>query len=623
MTLFRVMAAALGRELRRGLGRLMGLPGGRPAAFLALAIGLIGAASLAVSAGLPTAALAMLTALLVNVLLAQSLNLLTGLAGQVSLGHAGFFGLGAYVSALAIRNAGFGLPGAVLAAMLAGGVAGLLISLPVGRLRLVPMAIITLAFGLIAEEVATKMTAAGNLTGLPSAALGNLAVLGTRLTGLTYFQVVLAVTILAVFLVDGLTRSSIGRALIAVRADETAAGTLGIPGAAMKRLAYTLSGALAGLAGALQVHLTGAVSPAMLDLPRSIDMLAMVLAGGLGSMSGQFVSAAVVTLLAEWVPASLPYRDAGELVLSGGLVALALLLAPRGIGAWFAPASFIDAGSQHLAGSRRTTAIPKVASRATNASLVAAGLSVEAGGSTVVDKIFLTLQPGRITALVGPDGAGKSALIDALTGLRIPSAGSARFFGRTITHRPGHVVAALGLRRSFQVPRLVPRFTVRENLLLGAHCRLWHDALFMPLGLTFAVRHEADILRQINALMDLAGLTELADRPCGTLPYGARKLTDIARLLIANPRMLLLDEPSAGLSEPEIAALVRLIEAARQAGVILMLAKARLDFTATLVDNVVVMDRGRVVFNGDIASLRADPVAFAACHGAATVAMPK
>ncbi len=611
------MMAALSAASRDRLSGRLGRPLGL-AAVLIVTLGL--------SWAVPGAALGILTTLLVNLLLAQSMNILTGLAGQVSLGHAGFVGIGAYASALLMRNAGLTFPLAVALSTLLTAATGFLLSLPAGKLRMVHMAVITLAFGLIAEEAAidlTRLTGAPPLTDIPSAALGNLTMLGIPLDRLAYFQVVLVITSAVVFLVSGMTRSCVGRSLIAIRADEVAAATLGISLVARKRRAYALSGALAGLAGALYVHLTGTVSPGTLDLSQSVEVLVIVLLGGLGSMAGQFVSAALITFLPEILQAFMPYGYPQQLMLYGVIIAFAMLLAPRGLGALFPAPRFIDLRSLRLAGSRRAQAVPRLSGHATNAGLVAGNITLRFGGLTALEQVSLTLQPGRVAALIGPNGAGKTSLIHILTGIYRPTSGKARFFGRTITERAAFLVASYGLRRSFQVPRLVGHFTVRENLMLGAHGRLVRNALYTPFALSFALHDEADILCQINALLDLAGLTELADRTIDTLPHGARRLTEIARLLIANPRALILDEPSAGLSDSELVALVRLIQAIKQAGIILMLVEPHLDFVAPLVDDVVVMNAGRLIFNGDVAGMRTSADVVAAYHGATAVPMPE
>src|SRR5208282_6285429 len=168
---------------------------------------------------------------------------------------------------------------------------------------------------------------------------------------------------------------------------------------------------------------------------------------------------------------------------------------------------------------------------------VDAGLEVEAvtmrfGGLTAIADVSIHLQPGLITALIGPNGSGKSTLINVISGIYAPSVGNVRFFGRDITGMEDHRIAELGLVRTFQDPRLVPSFTVRENLLLGAHCRLRQSGVAAALNLPSAIAEEAERLRQVNAVIALAGIGDVADRTMESLPYGYRRLVEVGRTLL-------------------------------------------------------------------------------------------
>lgn len=603
------MITALTNELSTRLST----PMGRITGLLALLTVLLG-----VSPAVPGAALELLTLILINILLAQSLYLLTGLSGQISLGQAGFIGIGAYGSALLTREVELSFPLAILLATLISGCTGYLLAFPAGKLNRIHMAVITLGFGLIAQEVAVDLTQLIDdepLTDLPSAALHNLTVLGFRLSPLIYFQLVLTVTVVVVFLLSGTTRSSSGRAFHALRDGQAAAAGLAISPTIRRRRAYMFSGALAGLAGAFQAHLTGVVDPSLLDFSQSLAVLMIVLLGGIGSIAGQCVSAALVTIGIGALPVLLPYYDPYQSLLYGSVIALTLLLAPRGIGACFPAPRFIQAGILRLAGSRRVPAVPRVIGHATTAGLVVGNISLQWRGRMALSLVSFTLQPGRVTALIGPNGAGKSTLIDTLTGIHVPDDGKTRFFGRTTSNKAAEHIAALGLRRSFQIPRLVPDFTIRENLMLGPHRRLMHNSAYVLLGLPFALRDEANLLCQANALIDLIGLTETADHTIETLPHGARKLTDIARQIMSGPRALLLDEPTAGLSDRELTAMSGLILKMKQAGIILLISEPYLDFIAPLVDDVVVLDQGRVIYVGNVDGLRTNAGVIAAYHG--------
>ena len=560
--------------------------------------------------------LQIMTFLLINVLLAQSMNLLTGIAGQISLGHAGFFGMGAYASALLMKQVGLPFPAAVPLAALVAALTGFLLSFPAGRLREFYLAMMTLAFGLIFREVAREWNdvtgGAMGLSGVPSSTLRTLTLFGIKLDAVGYFRTVLLSTAATMWLIHNFIQSRFGRAFFAIHASEVAAGSLGIPRAGIKRLAYTISGALAGLAGAFYAHLVGYLGPESFDLPRSIEVLVTTVVGGLGSMAGQILSATLFTFLPEKLQVFAQY----QFIVYGVILAFSLIVLPRGIaGLLFDPPRFIKPRALRRAGAEQSEAITPVDFSGTDPGLVADAVTLRFGGLTAVDHVSLSLRPGHITALIGPNGSGKSTMINIISGVYTPSEGSVRLFGRDITGMENHRIAELGLVRTFQDPRLVPSFTVRENLLLGAHCRLRQSGVAAALNLPSAIAEEADRLRQVNAVIALAGIQDVADSPMDSLPYGYRRLVEVGRALLANPKAVLLDEPAAGLSESEIGPLARMIRGMKQAGLMVLLIEHHMDFVAELVDDVVVLDGGKVIYRGDVPGMRGDPQVIASYLG--------
>ena len=561
--------------------------------------------------------LQILTFLLINILLAQSMNLLTGIAGQISLGHAGFFGMGAYASALLMKDIGLPFPAAVPLAALVAALTGFLLSFPAGRLREFYLAMMTLAFGLIFREVAREWNdvtgGAMGLSGVPSTTLRTLTMLGMKLDAVGYFRTVLLATAATMWLIHNFIQSRYGRAFYAIHASEVAAGSLGIARAGTKRLAYTISGALAGLAGAFYAHLVGYLGPESFDLPRSIEVLVTTVVGGLGSMAGQILSATLFTFLPEKLQVFAEY----QFIVYGVILAFSLTVLPRGIaGLLFDPPRFIKPRALRRAATGQADAITPANISGADAGLEVDAITLRFGGLTAVDHVSIRLQPGRITALIGPNGSGKSSLINVISGIYTPSAGSVRFLGRDITGMEDHRIAQLGLVRTFQDPRLVPSFTVRENLLLGAHCRLRQGGVAAALNLPAAIAEEAELLRQVNAGIALAGIEDVADRPMESLPYGYRRLVEVGRALLASPRAILLDEPAAGLSESEIGPLARMIRGMKQAGLMVLLIEHHMDFVAELVDDVVVLDGGKVIYRGDVVGMRGDPQVIASYLGA-------
>ncbi|MFO1028222.1 MAG: branched-chain amino acid ABC transporter ATP-binding protein/permease [Acetobacteraceae bacterium] len=566
------------------------------------------------AAWLTPGTVAILGFLMLNIMLAQSMNLLTGIAGQISLGHAGFYGMGAYASGILMKTAGLPFIVTVPAAGLIGALTGWLLSIPAGRVREFYLAMMTLAFGLIFREIVREWDdltgGAVGLSGVPSTTLRTLKVLGFSLDALDYFRLVLVVTAIVMWLVHNFIQSHYGRAFYAIHASEVAAGCLGIPRGGTKRMAYTLAAGMAGLAGGLYAHMIGYLGPESFDLARSIEVLVTTVVGGLGSMAGQILSAIVFTFLPEKLQVFAQY----QFIVYGLILAFSLILLPRGLaGLLLLPPRFIRPASLRQAG------VDGVAIRPVEPG-AGAGLSVDHvtmrfGGLTAVDDVSLELRPGRITALIGPNGSGKSTLVNVISGIYRPAAGTVRFFGEAITGLRDDAIASAGLLRTFQDPRLVPRFTVRENLLLGAHRRYRTGLVSAALSLPAAAREEATFLSTVDAVTKMAGIADVADRPLESLPYGYRRLVEVGRALLAEPRAILLDEPAAGLSEAEMALLARLIRAMKDAGLMVLLIEHHMDFVAELVDDVVVLDSGRVIYHGDIQGMRRSPAVIEAYLG--------
>ncbi|PZW37838.1 amino acid/amide ABC transporter membrane protein 2 (HAAT family) /amino acid/amide ABC transporter ATP-binding protein 1 (HAAT family) [Humitalea rosea] len=562
--------------------------------------------------GLSSGTVQILSFVLIGIIFAQSINLLTGLAGQISLGHAGFFGIGAYGAGILAKTHGLDVALGVPCAMLLAAAAGWLLSFPAGRVKDVYLAMMTLGFGMIFFEVVREWSGLTGgtmgLPGVPSPTLRTLRILGVKLDGTAYFQLLLAITALVLLLMRNLTQSRIGRAFFAIHTGEVGAGSIGIPPGSTKRLAYALSGALAGLAGGLYAHLVGYLGPESFGLTRSIEVLVMAIVGGLGSIAGQVLSVTLFTFLPERLQVFAEY----QFIVYGLILTFSLVVLPRGIGGLLLePARFIRPRAL-----RAAAALPAALPPAEGGGVLeVTGVTMRFGGLVALNDVSLTLAPGRITALIGPNGSGKSTLVNVISGLYRPSAGRVVFAGHDITGLADHQVAAARVVRTFQDPRLVPHFTVRENLLLGAHRLQRHSALAALLGLPAAIEDEARHLATIEAVMALTNLTEVADRVMATLPYGTRRMAEVGRALLAHPLAVLLDEPAAGLSEAEMERLAQVIRDMKAMGLAILLIEHHMDFLDDLVDDVVVLDSGRVIYRGDIAGMRCDREVIAAYLG--------
>ncbi|KDD11115.1 ABC transporter permease subunit [Bordetella bronchiseptica] len=581
------------------------------------------AIALAVGAGhADTGTVQMWSFVIINILLAQGINLLTGINGQISLGHAGFFAIGAYVSAIALKSWGVPFPVALAMATIVASGVGFLLAGPAGRVREFYLAMMSLGFGLIVYELARELRGVTGgvmgMRGIPSSQIGTLQIFGWSIDTVAYFRILLAVLLVVMLMLRNFVKSHYGRAFYAVHVSEIAAGSLGISQAAVKRAAYAISGGLAGLAGGFYAHMIGYLTPESFGLMRSIEILVMSIVGGLGSLAGQVYGAVLFTYLPQKLQAFNDY----QYIVYGLILVFIFTLLPRGLAGLLGTQtrySKYDQLRRAVAGqpaaplgerpphARRDAAQPLI--RVEQVVMEFAGLRALAG-------VSLDLHAGSITALVGPNGSGKSTLVNVVSGIYRPTSGRVLYKGQDIAGWPSHKVAQAGITRTFQDPRNVPSFTVRENILMGAHRRYRHGALAAAVNTAGARREEAAFLRQVDALMQVAGLSEHADAIMSELPYGIQRLAEVARALASDPELLLLDEPAAGLSELESGHLIGLVRLARDHGVAVMVIDHHMDFLAELAEDVVVFEAGDEIYRGDMDGMRADPAVIQAYLGA-------
>jgi branched-chain amino acid transport system permease protein len=558
----------------------------------------------------------------INIMLAQSINLLTGITGQISLGHAGFFAIGAYVSAIVLKTWGIPFPVALALATIVAACVGYMLSVPAGRVREFYLAMMSLAFGLIVYELAREWRGLTGgvmgLRGIPSSQIRTLELFGWTIDTVWYFRILLGSLLGVLFMLRNFVKSHFGRAFYAVHVSEVAAGTLGISQAATKRAAYAISGGLAGLAGAFYSHLIGYLTPESFGLMRSIEILVMSIVGGLGSLTGQVLGATLFTYLPQRLQAFSDY----QFIVYGLVLIFIFTLLPRGLAGLLGTQTRYSKHDQLRGGAAESTeelltrrGVPAERS-ADNALIRVEDVVMDFSGLRALGGVSLSLHAGSITALVGPNGSGKSTLVNVVSGIYRPTAGRIWYRGEDIGGWPSHQVARAGITRTFQDPRNVPSFTVRENILMGAHRLYRHGMLSAALNTFHAKREELRFLRKVDALMAAGGLTPYADQIIGDLPYGIQRLAEVARALASDPELLLLDEPAAGLSEQEAEQLIKLIRIACDHGVAVMVIDHHMDFLAGLVDEVVVLEAGEEIYRGDMEGMRSSPAVIEAYLGA-------
>lgn len=552
----------------------------------------------------------------INTLLAQSINLLTGFAGQISLGHAGFFAIGAYGSALLMLKLHAPLWLSVPAAMALAVAVGWLLTFPAGRVYDFYLAMVTTAFGLVVQFAVKQWDLTGGfmgLSGIPSPVLGNLTLLGVPVSLRGYYYLTLALTVATIWLLRNLVQSRAGRAMVAVETSELAAASLGVHPGQVKQSAYMFSAAVAALAGTLYAHLMAFLSYDSFGIWASASILVMATLGGLGTFSGPILGALVLTIL----PHELQFLNHHQLLVYGLLLFFSYLILPRGL------AGLLGNGQSLL------RVLPGATPRYEGSEFPITRLPVPQevllevkavqkafAGVRALSDVSLRLDAGTIHGLIGPNGSGKSTLVNVITGIYPLDGGQIRFRGEAIAGLPPASIARRGVVRTFQNPQVFRRLTVQENLLVGAHRWFRTGLLSTLLGAPQTIAEEQDMVARTAAILERMGLAQRAAERVADLPYGMQRLVEVARATACRPTLLILDEPAAGLSESELQQLAQVLRALRAEGVSILLIEHHLHFLLELADQVTVLDYGETIFTGTPAQVRRDPRVIEAYLGA-------
>jgi branched-chain amino acid transport system permease protein len=555
-------------------------------------------------------------------LVALGLVLLTGIGGATSFGQAAFVGIAAYASAWLTTTHGVSPWLGLVFALALTAVVALAIGLLTLRLGGHFLPLSTIAWGLSIALLFGNVDAFGRHTGLsgvPPLSLGGWSLVEPQ----AIYYLIWALVGLAFVFNRNLLQSRPGRAIRSLRGGAVLLASVGADAFRVRLTLFVLAALLAGVAGWLYAHMNRFVSPSPFDVRASIEYLLMAVGGGLGQLSGALAGAAVVLLLKNMLQDTLPLltQRAGQLQAVAFAVLFILLLqhARGGLmglarrwtrGRFAAPEIEVAtlAGAEPLA--RRT--LP-----GTGAPILAVSGAVRRfGGLVAVDDVSFEIRAGEIVALIGPNGAGKSTLFNLLTRTLPMNAGRIDFLGRDISTLSQRRLARLGMARTFQHVKLRPQMSLLDNVALGAHGRTRSGLLAAGLGLDRA--EERRILAEAMLQLGRVGLAARAHELAGSLPLGTQRTLEIARALAADPVLLVLDEPAAGLRRQEKQALGQLLRTLRGEGVTILIVEHDMDFVMKLVDRLVVMNFGAKLLEGTPAAVRADPRVQAAYLGAAT-----
>ena len=578
-----------------------------------------------------------------------SVGLILGQAGQLSLGNSAFYGIGAYTSAILAMN--YHVP--TLLALFAGaalaGLIALIIGRPVLRLRYFYLALATLGLGQIFVILATQMNITGGGGGLGP--IPSLSIFGFSVdTYLRQYYVVWIVVIAILLFTQRALKYRFGRSLRSLATSEIAASTLGVRNANWKLVAFVVGAVFCGIAGGLFAFVSVAIQPGSFGFDAAVLPVVMMLIGGDQSIWGGVIGAIVLT----WVVDGFPQLQQYSGISYATIMILLLIFLPLGITGGLTPTQraklkkLLHLPKTHAAAepavalaspdqaaaailglpeTGRETAAEAIAgltetrpaaAAVTAEKAEAAGqdhaafdtlpegepllrvdaVSVDFGGLKAVNEVSLEVREGEITALIGPNGAGKTTLFNVISRLQSLTSGSVKFAGKEITGLSPAATARVGMARTFQNLRIFANMTVMDNVLVGCH-RHEHSGMFgAGLGLPSQRAEERASRERAMKVLELLGLEEQADRPAASLPYGQQRLVEIARAVASEPRLLLLDEPAAGMNSAERAYLVEKITRIRDAGITVLLVEHDIGLVMGISDAVNCLDYGRLIACG-------------------------
>ncbi len=534
------------------------------------------------------------------------LVLLTGIGGMLSFGQAAFVGIAAYATSWLSATAGYSpWLGLLLAVALTCGVAAILGAVTL-RLGGHFLSLSTIAWGLAIYFLFGNLSMLGQFNGISDVPPISIAGFGLASSHSIYY-LIWAVLILALLLCANLLDSREGRAIRAIRGGRVMVESLGIDPFRTKLATFVIAALLSALSGWIYAHMSRFVSPAPFDVNVGILYLLMAMVGGMSHLLGAVVGAAIVTLLRNSIQDYLPLIAPGasgqlEIVVFAVLFILLLQRARAGI----VPFILRYLPTVKPAAPVATTSLERrVQPDRGKPLLTVAGVVRRFGGLTAVSGVSFEVCTGEILGLIGPNGAGKTTMFNLITGTLPPNEGHITFLGTDIAGRTQRRIARAGIARTFQHVKLRPNMTLLDTALLGTYARTGSG--FLAGALRLDRREEARARAEAMRQLARVGLADRAFELAGNLPLGNQRLLEIARALAADPALLVLDEPAAGLRAGEKAALARLLETLRSEGLAILLVEHDMDFVMGLVDRTVVMDFGSKLCEGTPAVIRRDP----------------
>ena len=541
------------------------------------------------------------------------LVLLTGVAGQTSFGQAAFVGLGAYTTAyLSLNHPALSPWFNLLIGVALTSVIALFLGFITLRMKGHYLPLATIAWGISLYYIFGNLEFLGGHTGL--AGIPALSFFGIEMRSERHFYYLIwAIVLASLWATRNLLDSRPGRAVRALKGRLEMAEAFGVDAGRLKIMIFVYAALLACISGWLYAHLQRFVNPTPFGINQGIEYLFMAVVGGAGSVWGAVVGATVITLLKQvlqdWLPRLLGRDGNFEVVVFGILMILLLQRTRDGVWPWLARA-FPQSAPSPVS---KAAILPRRPRGNGGALLVVERARKQFGGLVAVNDLSFELYRGEILGLIGPNGAGKSTMFNLISGALPLTAGTIAFEGRSTGNRQPFQIARLGICRTFQHVKLIPAMSVLDNVALGAYLR--GSSGVTRAALRLDRREEAMTFAEAATQIERVGLNEHLHAAVGSLPLGKQRIVEIARALAADPCLLLLDEPAAGLRYLEKQELAALLRSLREEGMTILLVEHDMDFVMGLTDRLVVMDFGEMLAQGLPGEIQKNPVVLEAYLG--------